>query len=120
MRYVLVPSESGSLLDDLVGHEQQPAQLRGRDIELLGGLEIDDEFAMPDLDIRQVLRLDAIEDHGRPNAEPTVDVCELGPLAHKTASFDIFAPRVARRYLVLCSETNDLGPVAVKEWISTD
>src|SRR5712691_6426702 len=90
------------------------------DVEFSRRFEIDNELPMSRVDVRQLLGLCAVENHRGPNTEPAINLGKVGAVAHEAASIDIFAPGVARRYLVLVGKPDDFIPMAVEERIPAD
>src|SRR5262245_11850090 len=107
-----------SLFDHLVGGEQKLGW--NFEVERLGGFEVDREFKFGRKLDRQVAWLDTLEDTVNEIAGAPEVLRDIDAVANKTASLNMLAIAVDRRYLRRCCQRNDLRHFGKKHGVGKD
>jgi hypothetical protein len=102
-----------SLFDHQVGASKQ--RKRYGKPEALGGFEIDDQFDLGGLLNWKIGWLFTLENTGGVSSEQTVRLCEIGAIAHETASDRKLAPRIYGWNCVLGCELDKSITLGQKE-----
>src|SRR5262249_1361447 len=112
------PQQSNPLFDHLVGAGEQ----RGWHLEAerLGGIEIDHELELGQLDDRQVGRLLALGNPARLISCLTIGISKAGSITHQAAGRGEVAPFIHRRHRMACRQQYKLLAPGIKEWGCAD
>jgi hypothetical protein len=86
-------------------------------VERLGGLQIDDQIKFHRLLHWQICWLLALQNPTDIDALPAISICEIGPIAHQTASSRTFTPWAKHRKLVTCRQIDEFVDLAVEKYI---
>src|SRR4029453_2121077 len=105
-------------LDHLVGKRDQ--LVRHREAEHPGCLGVDDELKLRRLQDRQVHRLGTLENAPGIDAGLTIDVCQIGSVAHQPARFGEVARRICRGHRVARCQIDQLDAPTEEEGVGTD
>src|SRR5262245_34940014 len=106
------------LIDQMVGTKLRNAG--HRQVERLGGSEIDDELKFPWQLDRQVARFFTLEDPPGVDADLMIGLHQSGSIAHQAAALGVFTPRVGRGQLVVFRKRHNLTAASGKERVGAD
>jgi hypothetical protein len=110
--------QTAPLFDHLVG--EQLDRVGHIEAKRPGRLQVDDKLEFGGLRDRQVGGLHAPEDSTGVDADLTIHVRNIGPIAHQPTGFDKFALGIGRGNPVMCSERHKLGGPASEERVGRD
>src|SRR5262245_34410461 len=110
--------QKGSLFDHLVGEAEQFGW--HFNAERLGGFGIDGHVKFCRLHNRQVRGLLTFQNASRIDCGLAIRLRQIGAITHKSASQNVFAPRVNREYGVLRGQSYDSIALTIEKWLSGD
>src|SRR5215831_16757939 len=111
-------SKLGSLLDHLVSKAEQFGW--HFNAERLGGFGIDGHVKCCRLHNRQVRGLLTFQNASRIDCGLAIRLRQIGAITHKSASQNVFAPRVNREHGVLRGQSYDSIALTIEKWLSGD